>query len=143
MNLNKKSGITVTSIVVYVILFFMFTSVTTVLSSRFNSTLFDDRGKAINVTAINKLEYNLLDSANNSYIINSSINGNKTTLAFSNSDVYVFDMDNNVIYKNGGKLVKHVKECNIVSANNLININITLNKYTNEVTRNIKIYNPM
>jgi len=139
MKLNRKSGITVTSIVVYVILFFTFTAVATTISSRFNRTLFDDRGKAINITAINKLEYNLLNSANNSYNVEESVETNKTTLTFSNSDIYVFDLDNNIVYKNGGKLVKFVKAYNITLDDNMIIIDITLNKYTNEITRTIKI----
>ncbi len=142
MNLSSKKGITVTSIVVYVILFFVFTTTAIVISSRFNRELFDDRGKAINITAINKLEYNLLKSAKESNLAQGSVDGNKTTITFSNSDVYIFDLDNHIIYKNGGKLVKFVKECKIKLVNNLIDINVTLNKYTNEITRNIKVRVP-
>lgn len=139
MKLNNKKGITVTSIVVYVILFFAFTTTITTISSRFNSSLFDDRGKAINVTAINKLEYNLLDSAKNSHNLVYSVNGQNVTLEFSNLDVYVFNLTDNVVYKNGGKLVKHLKAAEVTYQDNLINVDLTLNKYTNEVTRNIKI----
>lgn len=139
MNLKSKKGITMTSIMVYVVLFFAFTSIATVISSRINKNLFNDRGNAINITAINKLEYNLLKSANESYNVDMTAEENKQTLTFSNLDIYVFDLENNVIYKNGGKLVKFVKACEVTSQDNLINIDITLNKYTNEVTRNIKI----
>lgn len=139
MNLKSKKGITMTSIMVYVVLFFAFTTIATMISSRINKNLFNDRGNAINITAINKLEYNLLKSANESYNVDMTIAGNKKTLTFSNLDVYVFDLENNVIYKNGGKLVKFVKVCEVSLNDNLINIEVTLNKYTNEVTRNIKI----
>ena len=142
MKVNRKSGITVTSIVVYVILFFIFTTATTVISSRFNESLFDDRGRAINITAINKLQYNLLNSANNSYIVEGVVDGNKTTLTFSNSDIYIFDLDSKMVYKNGGKLVKYVKDCDVKLLDDVVNIDITLNKYTNEVNRNIKISVP-
>ena len=139
MNLKNKRGITVSSIVIYVLLFFMFTTVITTVSSRINKRLFDDRGKAINITAVNKLEYNLLDSADKSYNAKVNVVGNKTTVTFSNSDKYVFDLDDNVIYKNDGKLVKFVEECSVEVVDNTLDINITLNKYINEVTRNIKI----
>lgn len=139
MRKNNKRGITVTSIVVYVMLFFMFTTITITLSSRFNQNLFNDRGTAINVTAMNKLEYNLLESADSSYNVVGSFDTNKTILTFSNSDKYVFDMDKHIIYKNGGKLIEFVKECKVNLIDNVIDIDITLNKYTNEVTRNIKI----
>lgn len=139
MSLKSKRGITVTSIMVYVLLFFAFTTIATVISSRFNKNLFNDRGNAINVTAINKLEYNLIDSASNSYNVDVVANGNNRTLTFSNSDVYVFDNDNNVIYKNGGKLVKFVKESKVKIQEDVIAIDLTLNKYTNEVSRSIKV----
>ena len=139
MSLKSKKGITLSSIVIYVILFFMFTTVIISVSSRYNKRLFDDRGQAINITAINKLEYNLLDSADKSYNAKVNVEGNKTTVTFSNSDKYVFDVDDNVIYKNGGKLIKFVKDCSVEYVDNTLNINITLNKYINEVTRNIKI----
>lgn len=139
MSLKSKRGITVTSIMVYVLLFFAFTTIATVISSRFNKNLFNDRGNAINVTAINKLEYNLIDSASNSYNVDVVANGNNRTLTFSNSDVYVFDNDNNVIYKNGGKLVKFVKESKVKIQEDVIAVDLTLNKYTNEVSRSIKV----
>lgn len=139
MNILSKKGITVTSIVVYVILFFAFTTVATLISSNINKNLFDDRGKAINITAINKLEYNLLESASNSYNANLTTDGNKKIVTFSNSDKYVFDLDSKVIYKNDGKLIKFMKDCDLNIQNDLIVIDVTLNKYTNEVTRTIKI----
>lgn len=140
---NNKKGITVTSITVYLILFFMFTTVTTIISSRFNEDLFNDRGTAINITAINKLECNLLKSASDSYTVTGKLQANKTTLTFSNSDVYVFDGEKNIIYKNGGKLVDFVKEYEMKLTDNIIDINVTLSKYTNEVARNIKISCPV
>lgn len=136
---NGKKGLTVTSIVVYVILFFMFTSITTIISSRFNKNLFNDRGIAINTTALNKLQYNLLASANESYNVKGNVDGNKTILTFSNSDEYVFDLDKNTVYKNGGKLVNYVKAFDVRLLDDVINIDITVNKYTNELARNIKI----
>lgn len=139
MRKNNKRGITVTSIVVYVMLFFMFTTITITLSSRFNQNLFNDRGTAINITAMNKLEYNLLESADSSYNVVGSFDTNKTILTFSNSDRYVFDNEKHIIYKNGGKLIEFVKECKVNLIDNVIDIDVTLNKYTNELTRNIKI----
>ena len=139
MRNNNKRGITVTSIIVYVILFFMFTTITTVIASRFNQNLFDDRGAAINVTAINKLEYNLIDSAADSYNISSNVDGNITTIEFTNGDIYIFDLDKNTIYKNGGKLVEFVTACDIKIENSIMQIDLTVNKYTNSLQRTIKI----
>jgi len=143
MSVKYKRGITVSSIVVYVILFFAFTTITTVISSRFNKNLFNDRGTAINITAINKLEYNLLSSSNESHNVETVVNGNKTTVTFSNGDVYVFDLDNNTIYKNGGKLVEFVIKCDVTVVDKILNLDITVNKYTNQIERNIKINIPI
>jgi len=139
MGINNKKGITVTSIVVYVILFFMFTTITSIISSRFNENLFNDRGMAINITEFNKLEYNLLESASNSYNATYETEENITTITFSNSDEYVFDKENQIIYKNGGKLIKHVKDYTIITNEALLSIDLLLNKYTNQVERNINI----
>ena len=140
---NNKKGITVTSITVYVILFFMFTTITTIISSRFNENLFNDRGMAINVTAINKLEYNLLKSADESFDVKLKVEDKKTTIMFSNSDEYIVDLDKHVIYKNGGKLVNFVKECSVNVENDIITFDITVNKYTNNIRRIIKINIPL
>ena len=138
MKKNSKKGITVTSIVVYVILFFMFTTITTVLSSKINGNLFNDRGTSINITAINKLEYNLLDSADEG-----TVNDNSTILTFSNNDEYVFDKEKHKIYKNGGELVDFLKDFDIRAIDDYLKINITLNKYTNEIEREIIVNVPV
>jgi len=140
---NNRNGITVTSITVYIMLFFMFTTVTTIISSRFNDNLFKDRGTAINITAINKLEYNLLKSADESYDVEISKDENKTTITFSNFDKYVFDNENDIILKNGGKLVEFVTNVAVNIENKIINIDITVNKYTNKLQRNIRINIPL
>lgn len=138
---NNKNGITVTSITIYIILFFMFTTVTTIISSRFNEDLFNDRGMAINVTAINKLEYNLLKSSVESYDIKIDKGETKTTLSFSNQDTYIFDLDKNCVYKNGGKLIGFLKDFELDNDSQLLNIKVILNKYTNELERTISINN--
>ncbi len=143
MKKNSKKGITVTSIVVYVILFFMFTTITTVLSSKINGNLFNDRGTSINITAINKLEYNLLDSADKSYSVKGTVNDNSTILTFSNNDEYVFDKEKHKIYKNGGELVDFLKDFDIRAIDDYLKINITLNKYTNEIEREIIVNVPV
>lgn len=139
MSISNKRGITVTSIIVYVILFFAFTTIATLISSRINKNLFNDRGNAINISSVNKLEYNFLESAINSYEVSLVSEENKDILTFSNSDEYVFDNETKIIYKNGGKLVKFVKEYDVEIENNVIEINLTLNKYTNEISRTIKL----
>lgn len=140
---NNKRGITVTSIVVYVILFFMFTTATIAISSRINKNLFNDRGLSINVTAINKLEYNLLKSSEESSYANVTIDRNVTTIEFSNNDRYDFDLDKHTVYKNGGKLVGYMSDFEIGrnGRNKGVELDVTLNKYTNNLQRKIVINN--
>ena len=140
--MNKKRGITLTSIVIYIILFFLFTSFITVLSTRLNKNLFDDRGMAINVNNVNKTEYNLLKSGNESESITiTDIDSNSKSVSFSNGDTYVFNNDSNSILKNGGILVKNViyDASNMTYTDNLLNVKLTFNKYLNEIERTIKI----
>lgn len=140
---NNKNGITVTSIVIYVVLFFMFTTATMTISSRINKNLFDDRGLSINITAINKLEYNLLKSSDESSSASISNNENIVAIEFSNSDRYVFDLNNHTVYKNGGKLLEFMTNFKVETQNEnkSIKLNIELNKYTNKIERTIIINN--
>ncbi len=137
--INKKSGITLTSIVMYIILFFAFSSITIIISSRMNKNLFEDRGKAINISNINKLEYNLLDSSNKSNNVIIQKTSNEEKIIFSNNDEYRYNKEDKIIYKNNGKLIKNVVSFETNETAGYIDINIILNKYTNIIERNIKV----
>ena len=98
MNLNKKSGVTLASLVIYIVLFTSFSIFIAATSANMNNKLFDNRGEAINYSSLNKLQYN---------IENSSLNSNNVSLVsdaltYSNGDSYSYDSEKNVVYKNGG-----------------------------------------
>lgn len=134
---NKKSGITLASLVIYIVLFTTFTVFVSGVSTNVNEKLFDNRGEAINYTSLNKLQHNLEVSAMNSkdvVIASNQIN-------YSNGDNYLYDEQQNVIYKNGGILCLNVEEFNTSLETGLktkkITINVSFNKYLNNITKTI------
>ena len=84
--MNKK-GITMTSIVVYVMLFFIFTSVAITISTNINFEALSEKGNIINNKNIQKLQFNLLNSAKSS----SNVYNISGKVVFSNNDEYYFD----------------------------------------------------
>ncbi|MDD2627603.1 MAG: hypothetical protein PHR25_03780 [Clostridia bacterium] len=137
--INKKRGLTLLSIVIYVTLFFAFSSITIMISSRTNKNLFEDRGNAINISNINKLEYNLLESSNKSNNVLIQKTPIEEKIIFSNNDEYRYNKEDRIIYKNNGKLIKNVTNFEVNGTAGYIDINLKFNKYTNITERNIKI----
>lgn len=138
--MNKK-GITMLSLVIYVILLFGITVFVTITSNTINERMFNERGLAINVTSSDKLEYNMLSSSNDSTYLD--VFDNK--IAFSNGDTYRYDSNKKVIYKNESVLVDNVYGFTITHTDKsrggiAVNVNVTLKKYLNEFGRDIKVY---
>ena len=146
--MGNKKGMTMTSIIIYVILFFVFTIAVTIISSNFNSKLFSDRGLGIDVNSFNKLEYNLLMSGNDSNVVNIIVTTPITDeeLVFSNNDTYVYDSEKGTIRKNGGLLISNVISYtqSITDGDNgkLLTINVRFQKYLHKDTfdRTIKVF---
>ena len=81
--INKlKRGVTVTSLVVYIVLFSSLTLFLSATYTDLNERLFLSRGNAINYTTFNKLQYNLINSAKES----NSVTIEGPYLAFSNGE---------------------------------------------------------
>lgn len=135
--MNKKRGITLSTLVIYIALFSILTVVVSSVSSNMNERLFNSRGEAINYTNLNKLQYNLENSAFESDTV-SIIDG---YISFSNGDNYSYSEEDKVIYKNGGILCTNVD--NIVVdiesdySGEKITLDITFNKYLNILQRTI------
>ena len=113
----NKSGITMISIVIYVMLFFVFTSFAILLSTNINYKTLSDKGDIWVNEQFQKLQYNLLTSGK------SSDNVDRITerIVFSNNDEYTYDSDKKQILKNGGVLVSNVEYFNVLETTNLIN----------------------
>ncbi len=106
----KKKGITMTSVVVYVALFFVFTSIAVAISSSMNYEALNEKGNIINNKNIQKLQFNLLNSAKNSIEV-FEINGK---IVFSNNDEYYYDNQKKRIIKNDATLIQDVENFEIV-----------------------------
>lgn len=126
-----------TSIVVYVILFFVFTSIAVAVSSNMNYETLSQKGMIINNKNIQKLQFNLLNSAKLSDQVY-NINGK---IVFSNNDEYYYDLDKKEIIKNNSVIISNVEAFNLINSdefvensiqNKCISFEITLKKYGNE-----------
>lgn len=113
----KKSGITMVSIIIYVMLFFIFTSFAILISSNMNYKTLSDKGDLYINEQFQKLQYNLVKSSTNSEYI-TKIN-NK--IVFSNNDEYTYNAEKKQILKNGGLIASNVASFNILETTNLIN----------------------
>ena len=137
MSVKSKRGITVSSLVLYVVLFFAITTFLSMVYSNMNDTLFNNRGMALNYTMLNKLEYNLTDSALQSVDIVLADN----TLIFSNGDKYYYDSAKKMVILNNGVLCTSVSkfEPTITTGTDTkkLTINLTFNKYMAELNKTI------
>lgn len=134
---SRKTGITLSSLVIYIVLFTTFTIFVSNVSSNMNERLLDNRGEAINYSSLNKLQYNIDDSAISSTDV--SIDANMIT--YSNGDSYVYDSTNKVILKNNGVLCQNVDSFSVTletgTNGKKVTIEIGFNKYLNTMTRTI------
>ncbi|MEG1141171.1 MAG: hypothetical protein RSE41_01730 [Clostridia bacterium] len=125
-----KNGITMVSMVIYVLLFFTFTVIAISISSNLNKNIITDKSISNMNKDYLKLYTNILSSAKNS----NSFDFIDNTVSFSNNDIYTFK--DKCIYKNNEKIISNVTSMSLGTINNLDNINkdkllvldITLNK---------------
>lgn len=135
-----KKGITMASLSIYVVLLFSLITLALLVSNSVNDKMFNERGLVINITNADKLQYNMLNSSEESYVV--SVYNNK--VAFSNGDTYSYDSEKKVIYKNKTALVDNVDTFTTISDNNTfgktyVKLTVKFNKYLNELQRDISI----
>ena len=148
--MNKKSGITLTSIVIYVSLFFVFTVFAIAMSTNMNYKAMGEKANIYVYEQFDKFQYNIVTSAKNSNFVDNIYN----KVVFSNNDEYSYDKDKKVVLKNGGVLVNNVENFEIISeekltdipnnfASNMDNntnnicIEITFKKYGKQITKQL------
>ena len=134
---KHKSGITLASLVIYVVLFTTFTIFVAAVSNNTNERLFNNRGEAINYSYLNKLQYNIDESS----LKSNSVSITETEINYSNGDSYIYDSQEKVIYKNGGILCLNVEslDINIEEGINTqkLTLNISFSKYLNVMDKTI------
>lgn len=138
MMMNKKQGITMISIVLYVLLFFSFIVFATAISTNMNFKTLKEKGIVYVNEVDSAVTYNLFKSAKAS----KECKLTKNTITFSNDDIYEFDFEKEVIYKNGKVIAKNskvttlnyetlasIKDGETVTSNNAIKLSISISKY--------------
>ena len=132
-----KSGITLASLVLYVVLFTTFTLFAGAVSNNLNERLFNNRGEAINYSNLNKLQYNIDESS----LKSNSVSVTETEIYYSNGDSYTYDSQEKVIYKNGGILCLNVESLDINMEEGIntqkLTLNISFSKYLNVMNKTI------
>lgn len=128
--MNKRKGISLVSMVLYVVLFFIFMTFAIAMSSNMNYRTLSEKGQILNNEEFEKLQYNLVNSAMNS----SSVIKGSGFVSFSNGDVYTYDSENLNVLKNGGILAQNVTEFNTQKSYlDLIEVNVNakdnINRY--------------
>lgn len=129
----KRKGISLLSVVIYVVLFFTFMSFATIIATNMNYTSLTYKGRVLNSENFEKLQYNLINSAKASTSIE-NINGN---IVFSNGDSYIYDAEKKVVIKNGTNLVFNVTSFELVGLDELTNVPDTFTQKENDVYINI------
>ena len=116
--MNRRSGITLTSIVIYVSLFFVFTVFAVAMSTNMNYRALDEKANIYIHEQFSKFEYNIVSSAKTSNSVDNIVG----RVVFSNNDEYKFDSEKKAILKNDGVLVKSVENFRVIDTNKLENV---------------------
>lgn len=150
--MNKRAGLTLSSIVIYVVLFFAFSVFAVSMSTNMNYKSMSEKGNIYIHEQFEKFQYNMLSSAKKSISVD-EIYGK---VVFSNDDEYSFDSSKKAILKNGGILIDSVEDFNIVDFDDVQDIpetflnnedknasniccEITLKKYGKQITKNLVV----
>ena len=150
--MNSKSGLSMISMAVYVVLFFAFSAFAIGLASSMNYSTLAEKGEIVNNESLLKLQYNLINSAKKSDTVENITN----TVVFSNNDEYTYRQSEKRIYKNGGVLISDVESFRVINISELdtkpynfdenvdtnipnICLEITFKKYNQELTEQIFI----
>lgn len=141
MKLKSNKGITMTSMIIYVALFFVFISFAVAISTNMNYKILTEKGTMYANEQYDKLQYNLFKSAKQSV----SVSIIQNDIVFSNNDIYHFDSQKRKIYKNDNVLVDEIDNFSIEDITDLkitdkskcVSLNVTINKYQQKVTKDI------
>lgn len=150
--MNKRAGLTLSSIVIYVVLFFIFSVFAVSMSTNMNYKSMSEKGNVYIHEQFEKLQYNMITSSKKS----NSLNEIYGKIVFSNQDEYSYDASKKVVYKNEGILVDSVEEFEVIDFNEVSNIpvkflnnkdenidsicmKITLKKYGKQITKDLVI----
>lgn len=139
--MNSKSGLTMASMILYVVLFFIFIAFAVSISTNMNYKILTQKGDMYINEEYDKLQYNLFKSAK----VSNSISFIQNDIIFSNNDIYHYDSNKKIIYKNNAILVDSVdsfepkvsSELNITDKSKYLSYNVVFNKYKQQLSKDI------
>lgn len=140
--MKRKNGITISSLVLYLTLLFIFVAVATAVSKKFEFNAFEQKAFSINMENYSRLVASLNISANNADEIVATSN----TITFYEggvlTDKYTFDT-NGKVYKNDILVTADISNFNIsketVDSTTTVSINLEFIKYSVTMIRDIVI----
>lgn len=114
----NKSGISLMSMVMYVVLFFAFMTFATAMATNMNYAALSQKGEIIVAENFQKLQQNILVSAKDSVSVD-NISGN---IVFSNNDEYTYNSSKKQVLKNGSKIISDVTDFKIIDLSEVTGI---------------------
>lgn len=143
----RKKGLSMISMVIYVVLFFVFSAFAVTIGINLNYKALYEKGNVWINEQYQKLQFNLISSAKASDLVQ-VIDGK---VVFSNGDEYVYDESTYKVLKNGGIVASDVKDFNVIRSTDLVNapsgfssnldpdiknfsLEVTFTKYTKQLT---------
>jgi len=137
--MKSEKGITLTSLVIYMVIFTIIIGIITTMSSNFLENLEKLKGSPKYVSEFNKFSMFFIKDVKN----NQNATVTDTKVEFEDGTKYEYK--DNCIYRNEEIIAKSVKQCKFMSSTyelnllikNIVSINTTLGNEKEEITRNI------
>lgn len=145
-----KKGVTLISIIIYLVLFTTFVAFAVSISSNINRNVLTRKGSSAVELEYSKIYTNMFSSAKSS----DYFTANGSNVVFSNGDVYSFDKESGLVTKNGGVIAENLVNYtrlsakditgtslneNALASSEVLVINVELKKYSANLNRNIII----
>ena len=143
--MKKEDGVTLTSIIIYIIALLIVIGVVSTLTSYFYKNVDIDDESVLTNSQFTKFNSFFTSEINQPGIkvIEKGENENVSYIAFSNKQIYTFSKQNNAIYLNEIKICDNITRCNFDYTEENGNIKITVDfaagTFSRITTYNLKI----
>lgn len=137
--MRSEKGITLTSLVIYIAAFMLILATMALISNYFFKNISTVKEPLKYVTEFNKFSMVFVQDVKN----NDSCTVTDNMIEFKDGTVYSYS--GNIIYRNGVKIAKHIKNLKFTSltynvdtvTKNMVNVEMTLGQKNEQITRNI------
>lgn len=128
--LEKDNGITLISLVMYIILTIIVISALTIISSNFRNNIGNMNTETMQETEFDKLNLQMLKETKTDNNVIEKNETDSTKLVFSNENTYTYNENDKAIYLNDNiKIADHIENClfNVEEINDKQKLTITVN----------------